>query len=70
MTTLKPKDRPKCAGWTKGDYRGNYPCALYALPGSDYCRYHDPKMLEAKEEARLAALRAQGEPLPREKAQR
>lgn len=46
--------RYRCAGRTKGDFRGSYPCALYAMEGSDYCRYHDPKMLEAKEDARLA----------------
>jgi hypothetical protein len=54
MTATKRKDRPKCIGRTKGDFRGSYPCALYAMEGSDYCRYHDWKMLDKKEEARLA----------------
>ncbi len=50
----------KCQGRTKGHFHGSYPCALYAMEGSDYCRYHDPKMLDAKEDARLAKAKSEG----------
>jgi hypothetical protein len=53
------KPREKCIGRTKGSFHGTYPCALYAMEGSQCCRFHDHKMLDAKEDARLAKAEAQ-----------